>query len=234
MIYSIQKQFSKIQYRGVLFLIALQFLPTGMLFAVDWGDAPDPTYPTLAASTGASHTTGGGLTLGAAVDDEADGQPTAAADGDDVNGVDDEDGVVFATPLTQGANATLNITASGVGLIDAWIDFNADGDWGDAGEQIFASQAVGGGLNAIDIPVPAGATVGATFARFRISSAGGLAVTGLAADGEVEDYQVTIVAAPVVASARSIPAVSTIGLALVVLLVAGFGIGAIRNKFSRL
>jgi Ca2+-binding RTX toxin-like protein len=36
--------------------------------------------------------------------------------------------------------------------------------------------------------VPGTASVGSTYARFRISSAGGLGPTGLAADGEVEDY----------------------------------------------
>ena len=40
------------------------------------------------------------------------------------------------------------------------------------------------------------AASGDTYARFRLSTAGGLAPTGLAADGEVEDYRVTINAAP--------------------------------------
>lgn len=40
--------------------------------------------------------------------------------------------------------------------------------------------------------VPSSATVDATYSRFRFSSAGGLSVTGLADDGEVEDYQVSI------------------------------------------
>ena len=38
----------------------------------------------------------------------------------------------------------------------------------------------------------AGATPGPTFTRFRFSQGGGLAPTGLAADGEVEDYPVTM------------------------------------------
>jgi hypothetical protein len=41
-------------------------------------------------------------------------------------------------------------------------------------------------------PVPASAAPGPTFARFRFSSAGGLSYTGLAPDGEVEDYYVII------------------------------------------
>ena len=38
--------------------------------------------------------------------------------------------------------------------------------------------------------------MGTSYARFRLSTAGNLAVTGAAADGEVEDYKVTIQAAP--------------------------------------
>jgi hypothetical protein len=40
--------------------------------------------------------------------------------------------------------------------------------------------------------VPASATLGPTFARFRLSSTGGLSPAGAAADGEVEDYLVTL------------------------------------------
>ncbi len=48
------------------------------------------------------------------------------------------------------------------------------------------------GANALSVAVPLDATTGATFARFRLSSAGGLTPTGSAADGEVEDYAVII------------------------------------------
>ncbi len=159
----------------------------------DFGDTPDPTYPTLLASNGARHTLGGSLYLGASVDTDADGQPTAAADGDDLDaGGDDEDGVTFTTALEQGKAASVDVSSSGAGLLNAWIDFNQDGDWGDAGEQIFTDEALAAGVNNLGFNIPAGAVIGNTFARFRLDSAGGLNPTGLAADGEVEDYQVTI------------------------------------------
>ena len=44
--------------------------------ACDWGDCPDPTYPTLAPA-GPSHLFDGELFLGATLDTEADGQPIA-------------------------------------------------------------------------------------------------------------------------------------------------------------
>ena len=58
---------------------------------------------------------------------------------------------------------------------------------------IFANQALSLGSNTLTFAVPAGAVVTSqTFARFRFSSTGGLGSTGLAADGEVEDYAVEI------------------------------------------
>jgi hypothetical protein len=160
---------------------------------LDFGDAPDPLYPTLLASNGARHIIVPGFFLGASVDAEPDGQPDATATGDDLDGNDDEDGVVFTSSLNPGGLASVDVTASASGLLDAWMDFNADGDWADPGEQIFASQALVAGVNNLTFPVPGGAVVGQTFARFRFSSVGGLSYEGLAPDGEVEDYQVEIV-----------------------------------------
>ena len=48
------------------------------------------------------------------------------------------------------------------------------------------------GQNNLSVAIPAGAATGTTFARFRLSSDGGLQSTGLAADGEVEDYSVNL------------------------------------------
>jgi subtilisin family serine protease len=158
----------------------------------DWGDAPDPTYPTLAASNGARHLLGGPLMLGSIVDPDLDGQPTANADGDDLDGSDDEDGVTLAPRLEKWTLSPVTIVATAPGVLNAWVDFNIDGDWLDAGEQIFVDLPLVPGPNALDFPVPGSATTGTSFARFRFSSLGGLQPTGLAPDGEVEDYQVSV------------------------------------------
>jgi uncharacterized repeat protein (TIGR01451 family) len=160
--------------------------------ALDFGDAPDPFYPTRLASDGARHVLGGALFLGAGVDAEVDGQPTAAASGDDESDSDDEDGVVFPSSLGVGLDAAVEVTASADGLLNAWIDFNADGDWLDPGEQVFADEPVLAGTKTLTLSVPATAAVGTTCARFRVDSVGGLSPTGLATDGEVEDLQVVI------------------------------------------
>jgi len=159
----------------------------------DLGDAPDPDYPTLLASDGARHTILAGYHLGTSIDDETDGQPAAGADGDG----SDEDGVVFTSPMRLNVlptQATLEVTASAPGKLDGWIDFNQDGDWLDPGERVFASESLAAGVNALELTVEPDALLGCSvFARFRFSSSGELAPTGVAADGEVEDYRLSII-----------------------------------------
>ncbi len=159
----------------------------------DFGDAPEPTYPTSLASNGARHVVLPGYFMGAGVDHEPDGQPNATATGDDtLDGNDDEDGVNFTSQLIQGSSAGADVIVSGSGMLNAWVDFNADGDWADTGEQIFTNLAVAPITNSVSFAVPATATTGTTFARFRFDSAGGLNYDGAASDGEVEDYEVLI------------------------------------------
>lgn len=156
----------------------------------DYGDAPD-TYATLLASDGPRHSVVGALRLGATIDGEADGQPNVTATGDGA----DEDGVTISPIVAFGTTSITATVSGGPGRLDGWIDWNHDGDFADAGEQIATNLVVADGANTINVPVPAAAAVGTattTYARFRLSSAGGLSTTGLAFDGEVEDYAVTL------------------------------------------
>lgn len=163
---------------------------TTLFASADWGDAPDPGYPTLAASDGASHGFGP-LFLGSALDVDVDGQPSVDADGDTLDGTLDEDGIVFVAPIVVGQGGDLEVTASAAGLLDAWIDWNTNGNWEDT-ERIFTGQAVAAGVNLLSISAPMAAQTGTSFARFRLSSAGIAAPTGRAVDGEVEDYAVQV------------------------------------------
>ncbi|MFV1964650.1 MAG: GEVED domain-containing protein, partial [Pirellulaceae bacterium] len=106
---------------------------------------------------------------------------------------DDEDGVSFEGGLIRDVATSLTVVSSVDGLLDAWVDFNQDGDWNDEGEQVFASEPLVAGPNLLDIATPDSAILGSTMARFRVSTAGGLRPTGLAANGEVEDYLVRII-----------------------------------------
>lgn len=165
-------------------------------FGVDFGDARFsllvPGYPTTLADDGARHAIDGLLYLGAKVDAETDGTPSDMALGDDGSASDDEDGVAFHGAAVAGETLTLTVTASRLGQLDAWIDFNADGDWDDDGEQVFVSQTLVSGENELTIPIPVDALAGITYSRFRLSSSGGLSVTGAASDGEVEDHALVI------------------------------------------
>ncbi|WP_428310873.1 GEVED domain-containing protein [Hydrocarboniphaga sp.] len=162
----------------------------------DYGDAPAP-YPSLVADNGARHFINtDGPYLGNGIDADNDGQPNSGATGDDITGSDDEDGVSFGKlKLGQKANFTATVTApAGTAQLDAWIDFNADGDWNDSGEQICDQCVVNAGSNSLKVAVPSTATPGQTYARFRVSPAGAGKVksTGKLIFGEVEDYIVTI------------------------------------------
>lgn len=164
---------------------------------LDFGDAPDgaaaPGYPTLLANNGGRHVIGGPW-LGDAADGpdgEADGQPDPNALGDDLlDGSDDEDGVVIPV-MALGQPATIQLEVNGGGgVVEAWIDWDADQIW-QGTEQVFAG-FLADGFHSFNVVPPASSIVGQTFARFRISSAGGLSPAGAAQDGEVEDHEVLI------------------------------------------
>ncbi len=182
--------------------------PDGEYFTVgckDLGDLPDATagvstgdYQTLLDNYGPSHILGTGLLLGESVDAELDGQPDpqALGDDDDAGGTipDDEDGVGFPT-LTAGETAELQVVVAnappGGAKLNAFFDWNNNGLLDETGEA-FAFD-VSNGDQQLSIPVPLGAVTGVPLGvRFRLSTAGGLSPYGEAADGEVEDYLVTI------------------------------------------
>ncbi|MFK8112888.1 MAG: beta strand repeat-containing protein, partial [Rubripirellula sp.] len=182
---------------------------------IDFGDAPTAAlagggtfvsdYPTRLADDGARHIASG-PSLGTGRDVETVGLTSAAASGDDMVGSDDEDGVTFAGTVTASQSApamgSVNVNLQNAdplsNKLDAWIDFNRDGDWNDPGEQIFTNLDLDhtNGVQNLQFLIPqdngTNLSEGLSFARFRVSTAGNLAVTGLAADGEVEDLPVMI------------------------------------------
>ena len=192
--------------------------------SVDYGDLPN-TYGTTIALNGPKHIVNPNLKLGPSVDGELDGQPEAMAGlmsgGDDGNNGgyneggagDDENGITFLTPMIPGYEACIRVntmnTLGGTAVLQAWIDFNGDGDVNDAGEQLntgsFAAAAPGAivpaGANVntdFCFTVPATATFqgGQAFVRFRLSPSGGLSAGGPNLMpfpiGEVEDYKVPL------------------------------------------
>ncbi|MEM7479090.1 MAG: GEVED domain-containing protein, partial [Planctomycetota bacterium] len=186
------------------------------LSSLDYGDAASASqtgfassYPTRAIDNGARHLVGP-VFLGTSVDRDSDGTPTldsAAGDGSD------EDGVHYLASLVANPGAStqssITVTASDSGLLDAWIDFNRDGDWDDSNEQIFSNLSLGAGTSIVSVNIPDGVAAGLSFARYRFSTGGGLLPTGLALDGEVEDYPVEILDGSQQVTATVQPAVET-------------------------
>lgn len=168
---------------------------------LDYGDAPDAAAGTAtgdyesAPGRGPSHVAGP-IYLGTGVDAET-------TFGQDKGPPPEDDGVVInnggtttslhGQSLTAGQSYTLNVTTVGTGKISAWIDFNRNGNFEDPGEKIATDVASTGGTQSITVNVPFGAVAGSTYARFRYSSQTGLTSTNAAPDGEVEDYNVTLI-----------------------------------------
>ncbi len=140
---------------------------------------------------------------------------------------DDEDGVTFTSQSNpQGLfNASLttqvDVTVTGEGVLEAWIDFNADGDWDDPGELVISPDLpfegtvnpafFGEGTTTRTFPIGIPETTAKllagqsanTYARFRVSTNGTGSPVGLALSGEVEDYLVRLVGGqpPVISNA---------------------------------
>jgi len=195
----------------------------------DFGDAPDPLtatageYPSLLANDGARHLDWNYEWLGTNVNGELDSKQV---DHDEF-----DDGVSFAYSnlIVPGGNVKITVTVNTSGgpynildpndviYLNAWIDWNRDGDWQDAGEKIIGTGSLTGtqkfdgpATPVYNIPIPASATPGAyTWLRFRLDYAEDAGANhqpwtdpglnqekGAAMYGEVEDYKITIEEAP--------------------------------------
>lgn len=162
---------------------------------LDYGDLPAVYGATTAAQNGARHKKGV-YWLGTRVDGELNGQPTANADGDDLAGFDDDDGIVF-DPIVPGSTVRLIATASrNNGYLKGWVDWNGDGDFDDLNERLVFSGIgaatnnvlLSAGANQLFIDVPAGVNLANVYARFRYGEQTINSLFGEAQIGEVEDY----------------------------------------------
>lgn len=152
---------------------------------IDYGDAPSQ-YGIV------GHTIHSSYYLGKSTPDADSGSLFSSnANGD---GLLDDDGVTVANSSLQGKTLTIgnsyvwNTQVAGNGFLQAWVDWNHDGDFTDTGEQIVQNKLPSAGYINLAQTIPAYAATGLTFARFRFSTDSSLSPTGLASDGEVEDY----------------------------------------------
>ena len=161
-----------------------------MVQSADRGDLPD-SYSTTNATSGASHVqTDGLLYLGNIVDTEADGQPSADALGDNINGTNDEEGVQNTTVLIRDQVTVFDIVSSGDGVVGAWIDWDGSGAFDQPNE--FYTMTVQAGNNQLLVTVPADYALQILPTRFRLYEPGTVITfddyAGVAMSGEVEDY----------------------------------------------
>ncbi|XHX80722.1 MAG: beta strand repeat-containing protein [Stenomitos frigidus ULC029] len=177
----------------------------------DFGDAPD-TYGTDAIAgnsgtdpVGASHLIGTTVFMGSiAPDAESSASLPLNGTGDDVTGVDDEDGIasfptLSLTTTSYSVSVSVTNTSGSSAALLGWLDFNRDGVF-QSSEGV--SLAVATGVSQTPVSLTwnnlgsAGMTAGTTYARFRLTTDGSVTVStpgGQNGAGEVEDYPVTII-----------------------------------------
>lgn len=140
--------------------------------------------------------------------DATHGKPTNGAQAFLLGNTFANDGVVpFAgggTELIAGQTYTIQVTAVRAGaFLQAWVDYNRDGDWDDPGERIATNRSLAEGANNLTFTVPQGAVGGESYARFRLGEFGLDSPTSAADVGEVEDYRVDILASAAQAAATA-------------------------------
>jgi len=160
---------------------------------VDFGDLPD-VYDV------AGHEIVDNLLLGTMIDAEDNASVTESAEGDDLTGADDEDGVTFRTPVIAGetvliAFSTTNTTGQAA-YIQGFVDLDGDGTFNDVDEAFLTNLYVANGsvnnilAGAFLVPdVPSGTPL---YLRFRLSHEPNLGANGGTDSGEVEDYMLIV------------------------------------------
>ncbi|MFT7683588.1 MAG: LruC domain-containing protein [Moritella dasanensis] len=160
----------------------------------DYGDAPD-SYGTTLANNGARHLINyNNYFLGENVDAESDARIYPSAD--ESVSINDEDGVTFKTALVPGLDGQVNVVIGGeaISYLNAWFDWNRDGEFSDD-ERAISGLQLSPGSHDVLFSVPNNANAGASWSRFRVGDMEGISQNGGYVNGEVEDYQINITAA---------------------------------------
>ncbi len=193
------------------------------LLLYDWADLEEPKYITDVAGgvSGPNHRIRyidvdpspvknykNSLYIGATPPDaEKDGKPTHLANGDDNIFIDDEDlsPANFLNPTTNTPYPLLssepirlripivNNSSDKAATVWAYIDWNSDGDFVDAGEQV--SRPVPANFNGnidFDLTIPLLAKSDSIGVRIRTTTGSIIDAYGKAIDGEVEDFVVEV------------------------------------------
>ncbi|MGV6830203.1 MAG: immunoglobulin-like domain-containing protein [bacterium] len=121
-----------------------------------------------------------------------------------LNTIDNTSGAQFysnftnvSTSLTQGQSYTITVTPTWTGTVYAegysvWIDYNKDGDFSDAGEQVWSQAATTATPVSGSFTIPSGTVQGNTRMRVTMQYNAVPSACGSFTYGEVEDYTVNL------------------------------------------
>jgi len=158
----------------------------------DFGDMPDHGYGTTILRNGPMHLLNQDVYLGERLDSDLDGQPHYQAQGDDDDGMDDEDGIQLLYPDSPDNEYQLRIQVSANGFLNGWMDANQNGQWDFPDEHIIDDVMFAPGTHFLDMPAFSNMETGDYKIRFRFSRQPNVWVRGYAMDGETEDYIIHI------------------------------------------
>ena len=110
------------------------------------------------------------------------------------------DFIAISTNLTIGTTNTITITPAWASTVYSegyavWIDYNKDGDFADAGEQVFTKATSTATTASGSFTIPATATLGSTRMRVSMKYNGTPTACETFSYGQVEDYTVNIISA---------------------------------------
>jgi|GEM_PF-2222895 len=160
------------------------------LVFTDYGDAPS-------SYGNPKHNIANGVFLGDEVDHDIKPYHSVNADGDDLNGIDDEDGVTLVdgsdlngSYFAPNQTYHLKVKVAKEGYLNMWIDYGTDGVFGGS-DKVITAGLLTTGEHDITFHVPNDVDTSKTsYMRFRFSSTPNLDATQNASDGEVEDYAI--------------------------------------------
>jgi len=147
----------------------------------DYGDAPD-SFGTTLFSNGARHASSDNY-LGNSISFEHTAKVYPS--------VDQDDGLVFLTPLIAGIDSLLQVQATGSGYLNVWGDWNRNGIF-ESNEKLISDRYMSDATEVFLVESPFDALSGFTWIRARLSSIPGIVSYGGVSDGEVEDYRILV------------------------------------------
>lgn len=114
-------------------------------------------------------------------------------------GYQDFSGLATLATQAQGEGVNISTQTTSRGYMKAWVDWNKDGDFADAGEDVYSSGAVATYSTTFGFVIPAAQPVGNYRVRIRINKDGTGFYTfnsceNIAYYGETEDYLFTVIA----------------------------------------